>query len=480
MLLLPLDRPVNWRNPPLVTLFLVVLNCLCFFIWQHSDEELQEQAYQYYTESGLHAHEINAYYRYLNPGYRQTEAPASFSKNPKQSREMLRDGKFQHKLRNDEIITPQDKDYARWKPRRQHFDELQNQIVSYRYAINPASPSLLTLFTSMFLHGDVGHLLGNMVMFVLMGYVVEIILGHGIFLGGYLLAGLAGNALYVLTSPGLDQPGIGASGAVFGVLGMYLLLFGLRKIRFFFFLIYFNYFKAPAIIMLVPMILWQLYIEFGMDSNINVMAHLGGLAGGALVALLAKRFLSQHSRDYLDADVNKEKYQLAYSEGLRQVTSMNVKAARATFEALLRDYPHDLAVKQQLFNLYKLSPDSAEFHNLALQLLTQPGADRGTTRNVHDVFVEYAGRAKPRPQLTPDIMVTLALRFAANDFLADAEKIMNYLLHAKREFARNAEGLSALVKYHNGKDKVKAEHYKQLLLQNYPHSAEAQHLGRKT
>ena len=478
MILIPLDRPIDWRNPPLITLFLVLLNCACFFIWQHNDRENYHNAMQYYFESGLHRVEMTFYYRYLHPGNDQLSAPAEFVNDRDAFYDMHEDGVFYQKLINDEIIKPTDPEYSKWKPHHNQYSNMMDQVVSQRYAINPAQPSLVTMFTSMFLHGGLGHLFGNMVMLMMIGYVVEIILGHGIYLAGYFLAGLAGNAVFVLLMRNHYTTGVGASGAIFGVVGMYLILFWLRKIRFFFFFIYFNYFKAPAIIMIVPMVAWQLYMQFFMETNINVMAHLGGLSGGALVALLAKRFLSQHSRDYLDENIKTEQYQQAFAKGQQQLAAMNIPAARQIFEKLRVDYPNDMPVKLQLFNLLKFSPEDPEFHRLALQLLAIPGADRSTVKIVHDIFIDYSSKAKPRPQLNPDILLNLVIRFAANDYLADAEKIMTYLMHAKRDLARNAEGLSALCKYYSGKDKTKAAHFRTLLMQAYPNSVQAQHLSR--
>ncbi len=478
MLLIPIDRPLDWRNPPLVTLILVLLNCAIYFTWQHDDNAKWDRAEQHYEESGLANIEITYYYRYLHPGNRLAKAPASFADQDKNFKEMRQDGIFQAKLHHDEIISSTDEVYTQWKPLRSQYDALLDDVVSYHYAIIPSQPTITGMFASMFLHGSLGHLFGNMIMLMIIGYVVEIILGHWVYLGGYLLAGLAGNALYVLISPHLHAPGVGASGAIFGVVGMYLVLFWLRKIRFFFFLIYFNYFRAPAVIMLIPMVGWQLYMEFGMQTNINVMAHLGGLTGGVLIAAVAKRFLSQHSKDYIDQDVKTEQYQHAVSTGQQQLAAMNIKAARETYLKLMQDFPDDLTVKLQLFNILKLTPTDPEFHSLATTLLKLSGADRNSVRILHDVFFDYVSKGVPKPQFNPDTLMNLALRFAANEYLEDAEKLVKYLLQTRQDFVRNAEGLAALVKYYQGKDKSKVEHYRALLLETYPHSVQAQHLQR--
>jgi membrane associated rhomboid family serine protease len=480
MLLLPIDRPIDWHNPPIVTFLLVLVNCLFYFVWQHDDHRYAQMAYEQYEASGLLEMELKRYYQYrgLTTANNQLTLDLTKEKTFRDAQEMNQDAAFQLKLAHEQIITPNDPVYAQWKQHRTQYDTLMNLVVTQKYGLNPAIPSIVTFFTSMFLHANFMHLFGNMLSLLLMGYVVETILGRAIYFWGYLVAGLLGNALYVLLMSNTYQSGIGASGAVFSVLGMYVVLFGLRKIRFFFFFIYFNYFKAPAIIMLFPIIAYQLYIQFYLKTNINVLVHLGGLAGGALVALIAKRFLSKDSTDYLNQEIDKEKYQQAYNLGQQQLAAMNYKDAKATFTKLVSENPNDIGIKQQLFHIVKLTPDSEDFHQLAQQLLKLPGADRASVRIVHDVFIEYSSRAKPKPQLSADLLITLALRFAAGNYLADAEKIMNYLIHAKPDFSRNAEGLSALAKYYNGKDQEKAGHYRQLLLQTYPDSTQAQHLKR--
>lgn len=86
------------------------------------------------------------------------------------------------------------------------------------------SPSL-TLITSMFLHGGWMHLLGNMLYLWIFGNNIEDVMGHGRFVVFYLLCGILGALSHALTDPASQIPMIGASGAISGILGAYLLLF---------------------------------------------------------------------------------------------------------------------------------------------------------------------------------------------------------------------------------------------------------------
>ena len=89
----------------------------------------------------------------------------------------------------------------------------------------PSDPTWATLFTSMFLHGSLWHLVGNMFFLWMFGDNVEDVLGSGTFLAVYLLAGAAASGTHLVMSSASDLPLIGASGAISGILGVYLTFF---------------------------------------------------------------------------------------------------------------------------------------------------------------------------------------------------------------------------------------------------------------
>ena len=81
-LVIPLDRKPDWRNPPLVTLALIIVNTLVYLFWQHSDYDYLVEAYSYYEESGLYRIELEHY-----KSYRQTHAPLDASTELSESEE---------------------------------------------------------------------------------------------------------------------------------------------------------------------------------------------------------------------------------------------------------------------------------------------------------------------------------------------------------------------------------------------------------
>jgi len=478
---LPLDRKPDWRNPPLITLIILLINVVFWYVWQHNDNKYQAEAFEYYIASGLYLPELKAYEKYKNLADKDklTKLDLEGGSAAAQQRlaELFQDGAFQNKLDTDQIIKPEDKGYQDWRSKRNKYDYLYNRVVIHKYGITPSKPRFLTYFTNMFLHASNSHLWWNMFFFVLIGYVVEMVLGRTLYLIGYLFSGLTAGWLFVLLFPNSATHGIGASGAISGVMGMYIVLFGLRKVKFFYSLfVYFDYVKAPAILMLPFFILYQAVIPYYLNPGTNVSAHVGGFLGGMLFAGILKFIPGAINIAYLDEEKNEERFQSDYQQAMQLLASMQVDEAREKFESLLKQRPGDITLKQQLYNVTKYNPASEPYHQYAKQLLNLPGADKTTVKIIHDTFIDYAARAKPKPRWTPELMISMATRFAASGYMDDAEKLVNFLIKAKTDFTRNAEGLAALTKYFNGKDKEKMERYRELLLRLYPHSSEAQHL----
>jgi membrane associated rhomboid family serine protease len=146
-----------------------------------------------------------------------------------------------------------------------------------------------TVLTSMFLHGGWMHLIGNMLFLWIFGDNMEDLLGHLGFLAFYVVSGLAAAAGQILAGPGSSIPMVGASGAIAGVMGGYLLFFPKARIDvlvIIFFLI--KIFTVPAWLMLGLWFGLQLVNGLSMDitnGGVAYWAHAGGFAAGALLVL---------------------------------------------------------------------------------------------------------------------------------------------------------------------------------------------------
>jgi membrane associated rhomboid family serine protease len=151
----------------------------------------------------------------------------------------------------------------------------------------------MTIFTSMFMHGGWMHLIGNMLYLWIFGDNVEDAMGHGRFVVFYLVCGAAAVFAQALPEPGSTVPMVGASGAISGVLGAYLLLYPHARVLVVIpFGFYFHPMRIPAGLVLV---LW-----FGLQLLSNTMAqpgqggvafraHIGGFVAGMILIAIFKR-----------------------------------------------------------------------------------------------------------------------------------------------------------------------------------------------
>lgn len=156
------------------------------------------------------------------------------------------------------------------------------------------TPIYLTLLTSMFMHGSWMHLGGNMLYLWIFGDNVEHRFGHVLFLIFYLVSGFAASAVQIGLAPDSIIPNLGASGAISGVMGAYLVLFPRNKVNAIFMV---RMISVPAIVVLGGWIALQLFQGYGSlkgvgeSGGVAYGAHIGGFVAGVVCGFLAKALL---------------------------------------------------------------------------------------------------------------------------------------------------------------------------------------------
>jgi membrane associated rhomboid family serine protease len=161
-------------------------------------------------------------------------------------------------------------------------------------------PSWFTPLTSMFMHGSWMHLIGNMWFLWIFGNNVEDSMGHVRFVVFYLLCGFAAAAAQTLADPDSIIPMVGASGAIGGVMGAYVVLYPRVKVHMLVFLGFFvTTIAVPAVFMLGYWFALQLLsgaLSSGVEGGVAFWAHVGGFVAGAILVLLFRdpRLLERH------------------------------------------------------------------------------------------------------------------------------------------------------------------------------------------
>jgi membrane associated rhomboid family serine protease len=155
---------------------------------------------------------------------------------------------------------------------------------------------LLTIMTAMFMHAGWMHIVGNMVFLRAFGPEVEDAMGRPRYLAFYLLSGLAASLAQIAVMPGSTVPNLGASGAIAGVMGAFLITYPRDQIRT---LVLFGWFTRitviPAALLIGLWFLIQLFSQVGAVADVQTggvayMAHVGGFIVGAVTARIFESF----------------------------------------------------------------------------------------------------------------------------------------------------------------------------------------------
>jgi membrane associated rhomboid family serine protease len=434
LLLLPFDRELDWRRAPVVVIALVLVNALIYFVGQGDDDRKTREALEYYQESALPTLELNAYHALLarteptraaeliEATQRDANGRITGYDNPWLPLELEFDPVFHQAVAEGRLIPEDAPAYAQWQAQRAEYEGMLGATVIHRYSLRPAIADPVTLISHMFLHGSAMHLIGNMVFLFIVGFVVEATLGSGLFLVVYLLAGLGSAGLDLLLQREDLIYHVGASGAISGIMGAYAAIFGMRRIHFFYnVLFWFDRVRGPAILMLP---LWlaneglQLLSDDG--SNVNYLAHIGGLVAGAAIAGGLRLFTRQVDEEYLDQPEKEAAYAKGLQEALQLFGELQLVEARRALTRLGREYPERTEIFEYLFHASKPTPDSPDFHDSGRRLLLADDSSPGLRRQVFD---DYTTLARPAPRLSTADALTAARHFLEEGDITAAEKL---------------------------------------------------------
>jgi membrane associated rhomboid family serine protease len=439
MLILPLHRRVGWNNLPVVTLLLVIANTLIFLLAQLDDQKELEQAVGYYQTSGLYEMERPGYLNYLDEindiDYLtgQHETGDADSDAVLQLFGIQSDGDFIERLHADRVVLPSDEIYPEWKRKRAHFESLYEAVTYVHYGLRPAQPGIISLFSHMFLHAGFGHLLGNMLFLFALGLLIEDLMGRSLFLALYLLGGLGSAGFDILFSANSLMPGIGASGAIAGLMGMYSVIYGFRRIRFFYSIgIYFDYVSLPAIVLLPLWIGNELFqLLYYSESNINYLAHLGGLISGAALAALMKYTLAPFDLSHLEAQEQAQEITGSLARARTLYQDMEYRKAVPLLRRLYQDGCRDREALYLYYQCSRISPESDDYHRSARALFAIPERDRTSAELIKEIYHEYIKLARPSPRFNAETICRLADCFIGQQWRAEADKLMK-IVNKKR------------------------------------------------
>ena len=465
MLILPLHKKPTRGNVPLVTLALLLLNLVVYFGLQAGDRDIEREAVAFYHDSELYETEWQWFEDYVTP----TDQP--HWQHKQEANELL-----EHDMPSETIafvrartveahpdfldraedgaFADRDSDaWSAWHESREAYDAIRAESFTERHLLRYDTINPTGLFVHMFMHGDIMHLLGNMVFLVLLGLLVEGALGRGVYLGGYLLCGLGAAAASMAVHWGAATGMLGASGAIAGLMGLYAVLYGRRRVRFFYwFFVYFDYVRAPAIVLLPLWLGWEVfqYLWAG-PGNVAYEAHVGGMVTGALIALGIRRFALQDDA-FLEEDTQRDADLDALEHGRDAIAQARPDHAKRALRPLVDRHPDDTGVLASWYAACKMRAEDPDYHDAAWRILSLHSDAPDGRALVVETLRDYL--AQDRPRLDPSHLVGLSARLARWGELDEARRLLDGLLRLPRPPGGTAEACLAVGRRLSGGEAV--------------------------
>lgn len=501
MIILPVEKRLKWNKAPYVLFSIVFINVAIFFFYQMNDTEKYTKAAELYYQQNLDKVEVPIYLEYvelpenseqkktLDDLYDQTfqeeltyeeqESLETLGFESNQDIEqqirkyryrqivvpvILQDSEFYDYLQAKPELFDSTKEYDSWQENRKPVNKLIEDSSSMKYALVPAEQNWFTFISHQFMHGGLMHLAGNMFFLIVCGFAVEAALGHLRFLIFYLICGALGGLAHVMSDTNSIIPLVGASGAISGVMAMYMGIFRLQKIEFFFWVyVIVGYFRAPALFILILYIAKEIYFYYFGPEGVAYMAHLGGFIAGIILiigVLIFKRdFLDN---EYIETDDSIEPEQLEQAQIKSALEKMHFKKALDLVSSAVKTGSSD----------NKYHRDNVLLTAKLLQLVNDEHKDSSVVKLLADNkpqveelddYLAIWTKIKNKDQTPPEARLKLGISFIELEDISVSENI--FITLAKQKFKDTKMSvLAGRLAYHYDRlqQTDKAEYYLKL------------------
>lgn len=267
------------------------------------------------------------------------------------------------KLKAGELTEPGDERFARYQAIEQELKAVEAQMPAMLFGYKPAAASLRSMLTSLFAHEGWLHLIGNMWFLYLVGCNLEDRWGSWHFLAFYLIAGCLAARAFGVLHEGSMTPLIGASGAVAGAMGAFMVCYARTRVKIFYFYILlikprWGTFGAPTWFVLGMWVAEQALmtiVEANAGTPVAYSAHAGGFAFGAIVALVLRNTGIDQALDHASAQAAEGPSWQAHPDYIRAMEArdrQDHEAARSILLELLKEVPDHASGHEALLDMY--------------------------------------------------------------------------------------------------------------------------------
>ena len=298
------------------------------------------------------------------------------------------------------------------------FNTLLNHDPFRKYGFVPDDPHFTNLFTCMFIHAGFFHLFGNMLFLFLAGCAIEDAWGRPLYLVFYLVGGLIATGAHQVIYPHSASPLVGASGAIAGLMGAFLIRLAKTQIRFFYFysVLFFGFrtgtFNAPAYL-IFPLWFLQQIVYASLDEGeggVAFSAHIGGFVFGAAIALVMK--FTQLEEKFIAPSIEKKvslEQNPLFLKGVQLAENKDYTGALIHLQKVVRQDPSHFEAFMEMRRIAELTGDSKGYNRNMAAIF-----DLLLRNRDYDLFVDLYTQYKDHPYrdvLPARTLMSIALFF---------------------------------------------------------------------
>lgn len=451
------DKKALIRSLPLFCMAIFLAYLVIFLVYQKDERDDQIALANWYQKSGLFELEWENYISWLRISG-QVEKSVTLETAKKNNdaltifRAMAFDPSFEreNRIRGDQYWNSDQR--LKWEETRRQFAEQASKLPSVRFGLNPQSPRPSTYLTWHFLHESILHWLVALLVLVPFAWAVEGTVSNTRMASLWLGSGVVAALSYVAIVPSAYTSLIGTTALTSAAIGMYLGLFGFKKIEFLYFHPKnkaFQQIALPAAIIAPIWFILPLYEFYGGSSAEHAwVAQLAGLlAGAALVQLARPSDLGDEEAEDEEADEqarNERQFKLQLTSAWTSMSALAFSDAAANFQKALATHPENFSALSGLYHIHKISPQADAFRAIAEQTLSAAVTDEGECRQQLAIYRDYRKHLNSIEDIPEDIATHLIVRFARINEVKEAEDLALSLHQRKIKGALFENALTSL------------------------------------
>jgi membrane associated rhomboid family serine protease len=440
MLLVPSEKPFDYRQPPRLSLGLAAL-LLILFAWLSPQQNSQIENLSIQYQQQLLELEWPLYPTHILQHQQiDTLNKLQFAYEHKDNSLLMQqigfDRAFVQNIQNTGSNYFEPEQLSQWQTARQAFDSQRDQLISQILGLDSQRFRPITYFTYAFFETSLYSVLAAALLLLLVGMVVEWSMGSGALLSAWLVGSMVTGITFNLSHLYSVTPLLDNTGAMAGVLGIAFMHF--RKSHSLTITGTKTQLSGWLFLALFALIAG---IDFAIDTSFDIgllVAHGLSFVSGMIVCVMYNRwFVSQASEDNLadividEEPLNNVLYQEELDDVLQKIANFNFNLAEQNLRELEQKYPQDKRIQETLYHLCKFRPSELEFEELACSLFNLPNQASAHHISLR-IYNDYKKRSHSFVALDTDTCLQLAMRFARINAFKEAEEIFKRALDDKR------------------------------------------------